>query len=87
MMHDANSGRQKTKPAKCKIAYVPAYQMPQETSHEARILRQQVRLDDTRVHAIGRYALAAKPVVQGSGVDDVGEFGVAVAFPESGVNS
>ena len=33
------------------------------------------------MHAVGRYALAAETVIQGAGVNDVGEFAVAVTFP------
>ena len=33
------------------------------------------------MHAVCRYALAAETVIQGAGVNDVGDFAVAVTFP------
>ena len=33
------------------------------------------------MHAVGRYALAAETVIQGAGMNDVGDFAVAIAFP------
>lgn len=65
------------------VCYVPVYRKPQKSTEEAGVSGLQVRLDDTRVDTVGRYASAAKTVVQGARVDDVGDFGVAVTFPES----
>lgn len=61
--------------------YVPVYHEPHKRIDAARVSAEQVRLDDARMHAEGRYALAAKTVVQGARMDDVGLFGVAVSFP------
>ena len=33
------------------------------------------------MNAIGRYALVSKAVMQGTRMDDIGQFGVTVAFP------
>ena len=33
------------------------------------------------MHAVSGYALAAETVIQGAGVNDVGDFAVAVTFP------
>ena len=33
------------------------------------------------MHAVGRDAFAVETVIQGAGVDDVGDFAVAVTFP------
>ena len=70
---EGNEGREK---------YVPIDRVLQNNAKEATVSALQVRGHDAWVHAVGRDALAAEAVVQGARVDDGGDFGVAVAFPE-----
>lgn len=44
----------------------------------------EIRLYDARMKGVSCNALGRQVVVQGAGVDDGGEFGVAVAFPGAG---